>query len=79
MPVQPTNSKRATNFLRPIAIRMLFTGAFISLLGGALLLFGPHTPPNSVLRPEMAFHAIFTLGLVILGVGLLGTLFLQKK
>ena len=77
MPGTPNNPKPAS-FLVPIATRMIFTGAVVSLLGGTLFLFGPHTPPNAILRPEMAFRAILTLGLMILGAGVLGRLFLRK-
>jgi hypothetical protein len=74
MATPPSNQSAASRTLAPIALRLLFAGAFISVIGGALLYFGPHTPPDAILRPEMAFQAILTLGLIFFGLGLLGTL-----
>jgi hypothetical protein len=77
MPTPASNQSSASRVLAPIALRLLFVGAFISLLGGALFLFGPHTPPDAILRPEMAFRAILTIGLVFFSLGLLGTVLLR--
>ena len=82
MPTPASDQSSASRVLAPIALRLLFVGAFISLLGGALFVFGPHTPPDAILRPEMAFSAILTIGLIFFGLGLVGTLLfraLKKK